>query len=241
MATTTNFGIYYPVQTDSVAPLHTAFSTLANSVESALTTNLKPLSDNNKAYLYKVVSVAEMAALTSPPKGSFCFVDATDAEYYYDGSAWQLLYQPWTDYPSTITNANLLTTNGSVAITGGAYTINTAKYLVVGKMAHVQIQLTFHATVAPVFTSGLCVALPLTSINPTSSQMAQIGVAHLTKGTEYYPLTVHHTNTAYAKVRYMGNTAASAVILRMYDMTSAAPVAVAAANVMTFNFSYPLL
>jgi len=240
MATTTNFGIYYPIGTDSVAPLHTAFSTLANSVESALTTNLKPLSDNNKAYLYKVVSVAEMEALTSPPKGSFCFVDATDGEYYYDGSAWQLIYQPWTDYPSSITNSNLLTTNGTVAIGGGAYTINTAKYSVVGKIAHVQIQVTFGSTV-PTFTAGLCVALPLTSINPTSSQMAQIGVAHLTKGTEYYPLTLHHANNAYAKVRYMGNTAASAVILRMYDMTSAAPVAVTASNILTFNFSYPLL
>lgn len=241
MSTTTNFGIYYPEQTDSVAPLHTAFATLANSVESALTTNLKPLSDNNKAYLYKVVSVAEMEALTTPPKGSFCFVDATDGEYYYDGSAWQLMYQPWTDYPSAIDNTKLLTTNGVVAIGGGAYTINTAKYSVVGKIAHVQIQITFHATSAPTFTAGLCVALPLTSINPTSSQIAQIGTAYITRGSDQFPLSVHHVNNAYAQIRYLSNASTSSLVHKAFNMTSAAPITVPAASLMTFNFSYPLL
>lgn len=230
--TTTNYGISYPIASDSVAPLHTAFSTLATSVEDALTEHLKPLSDNNKNYNYTVASSAEMAAIDSPPSGSTCFITGTKGAYLYDGVKWVLQFLPWTDYNPT----NLFTTNGVTPITG-SYTKNTAKYTVVGNIATVNIQVTFNATMT--FT-GLRVTLPLTSLNPVSQQSI-LGSGVLTVSGKYYPVSVHHTDNASAQIMYTKNTLATAVIMELVNMTNSAPVAVVNTNTLNLNFSYPLL
>jgi hypothetical protein len=139
-----------------------------------------------------------------------------------------LIYQPWKDYG---TNTTLLTTNGTVGITG-AYTINTSRYMVSGNRAFVEIQVTFSAT--PTF-AGLHVLFPAASLNPVNQYMP-IGEGLVTTSTpKYYPTNIRHTTTTYGKVMYQSG-------LELKPVTNTAnPITMVSGTVLNFNFSYPLL
>lgn len=232
MATTTPYSIYYPIASDSVAPLHTAFSTLADSVNAALTTHVKPLVDGQQSNRYTVASVAAMNALTGMPAGSTAFVTATKASYQYDGTAWVLMYQPWTSFASTLAMYNGPTT----AITTG-FTVGTAEYMVANNIVTVQVKLTLAATPAS-FSTGLYTGLPLSS-RAVLDANAVIGKGTFRKsGTVFYDLNVHHASTDKARILYLNTTP-----LKNSDMKSTPatnPDAFTAGTVIVFSYSYSL-
>jgi len=85
MATTTPDGIYYPVSTDQIAPLETVFSTLASSVQTALTAR-------------KTLTVANATALDALSEATYSGylvnVSGTGSMWYSNGTKWILANVP---------------------------------------------------------------------------------------------------------------------------------------------------
>lgn len=85
MATTTPDGIYYPTSTTQIAPLETQFSTLATSVQTALTNR-------------KTITVANASALDalseSTYSGYVATVSGTGSQWYSNGTKWLLANIP---------------------------------------------------------------------------------------------------------------------------------------------------
>lgn len=80
MAGSTERGIVYPTSGDSITPLESAFATLAQTADDAIT-NLEP----------QTIQVFENTAerdAASVPEGSFCYVKNNDTPYYFDGTNW---------------------------------------------------------------------------------------------------------------------------------------------------------
>lgn len=227
---TTNYSIFYPVASDSIAPLHTAFTSLANSVDSALTTHLKPLVDNVDNYNYSVNDVSAMNAIVSPPAGSTAFITATKARYYYDGGAWVLLYLPWTTYTP------VLTTNGTTAITGWDLT-DKGRYMVINKTVFIQIAVSVTTAQAAGAFTALNVSLP-TDVIPSATYNTSLPVGHgaFAKGDDRYPLIAYHVAPGYVKLRYYSGTKAISVA----TTGGTNPAAFAVGNSVVLNLSYSL-
>lgn len=85
MATTTPDGIYYPISTTQIAPLETQFSTLATSVQTALT-NKKQIT---------VANAAALGALTLATYPNYtAYVSGNGTTWYNTGSKWELVNTP---------------------------------------------------------------------------------------------------------------------------------------------------
>jgi hypothetical protein len=221
MATTTPYSIYYPIASDSVAPLHTAFSTLADSVNTALTTYVAPLTANQQNGAYTVSSVAAMNALTGMAAGSTAFVTATKASYQYSGTAWVLMYQPWTAYTPT-------------AITG--VTMTTANYMVANNMVYVQAKLTKNATTST--ATSLTLSLPVTSAAVVDTKMPiGQGIFSDTASTTSFGLMVWHDSTTAARVLYANG---NPLKINNINLTGSTPAALNNGDYWTLNFAYPL-
>lgn len=221
MATTTPYSIYYPIASDSVAPLHTAFSTLADSVNTALTTYVAPLTANQQNGAYTVSSVAAMNALTGMAAGSTAFVTATKASYQYSGTAWVLMYQPWTAYtPTAITGINMTTYN----------------YMVANNMVYVQAKLTKNTTACTATTFTL--SLPITSAAVTDTRMPiGQGIFYDAATTTSFGLVIWHDSTTAARILYANG---NPLKVNNINLTSSTPAALTSGDVWTLNFAYPL-
>lgn len=205
MATTTPYSIYYPIASDSVAPLHTAFSTLADSVNTALNTYVTPLTDKQQNGAYTVATVAAMNAITGMAAGSTAFVTATKASYQYSGTSWVLLYQPWTDYTPT-------------AITGFGF--SAAKYTVSNNMVTVYAKIS-RTGVAPTATS-LTLALPVTSAAVTDTRMPiGSGIFYDVASTTSFKLDVWHDTTTAARILYLSGNPLKANNINLTGSTPA--------------------
>lgn len=226
MSTTTPepYPIWYPQVTDPIAPLHTAFATLADSVYDAFVDKVTPLINNLETNNYSVDTVTDMNALTSVPPGSRAYVVTTKSEYLYNGTAWIPSYVPWTNYAVT------------PVITG--LTFNTARYTVSNNMVTVNIRATKNST-ASTFTS-LVVDLPLDSA-PILDATFPIGQGVFRKTTgAFYPLVISHNNTETAAVRFQ---ASSPLVLANIDGRASVtnkPAVVANGDEFMLNFSYSL-
>lgn len=85
MATTTPDGIYYPISTTQIAPLETQFSTLATSVQTAMT-NKKQIT---------VATAAALGALTLATYPNFtAYVSGNGTTWYNNGAKWELVNTP---------------------------------------------------------------------------------------------------------------------------------------------------
>lgn len=227
MPTTTNYGIYYPVATDNIAPLHTAFSTLADTVETALSnssTGLTGINNHLQNYQYTVENDSLRGAITGMTAGSRCYVTGTKSEWIYNGTAWKLQYQPWENYTPT-------------AVTG--FTFDTKRYMVSNGIVTVQIKAT--ANVNSPGVSTLDISLPVTGATILDSQ-AQIGTGTFVKVTSsnaLYPLVVNSTSASSARVRYIFAAPAG----RLNNFTpngTAAPVTVSNTDYVVLTFSYEI-
>lgn len=93
---------------------------------------------------------ARNSSITSPVEGQVAYINANNLLTYYDGSAWQaLLYPEWITYTPTFTNFTL--GNGTV----------TAKYVQVGKLVTVSVQVTLGSTSSVSATGGIQLSLPV--------------------------------------------------------------------------------
>lgn len=227
MANTTNYSIYYPVATDSVAPLHTAFSTLATSVDTALQNNLKPLSDKVQNGSYIVATYADRPT-TGVANGATMFVTNTKARYYFDGTAWVLLYQPWSTFTPVLTDGTTALTNFTLTDTG--------RYMVSNNMVYVQIAATLAG--APANYAAMYVNFPVTGATTLNASLP-IGDGTYVKGADIYPLKVLHNSSTRGLVRYQTTKLLN---LNMTGTTTRAgvPVIQASGDTITFNFSYKL-
>ncbi len=226
MATTTNYDIFYPVATDAIAPLHTAFSTLATSVDDALsdpTTGLTGINSHLQNYHYTVANDALRAAITGMTPGSRCFVTGTKGEWVYDGTAWKLMNQPWTAH--TIT-----------AISG--VTFDTAQYCVTGGRVNFQVKLSRTGTIA----SAQLTLEGLPTSSTILSPYSPIGQGILVRlaGTDtYFPLTVTSNSSTSVKLWYEKGTAAETVGPVNLGSTTA-PTTFALNDYVVAEFSYQL-
>jgi len=225
MSTTTPepYPIWYPEASDPIAPLHSAFATLADSVYDSFEENLTPIVNRLQTANYSVDTITEMNALTSVIPGSNAYVIATKSHYLYDGTSWIPAYVPWTNYTPT-------------AITG--LTFNTARYTIINNIVTVNILAT-KGTTASTFTS-LDISLPLTSavILDASFPIGQ-GVFRKTTGA-YYPLVIAQNSTTVARVYRQGS---SPVVLGTIDgrpTVTNKPAVLANGDKYTLNFSYSL-
>jgi len=227
MPTTTNYGIYYPVATDNIAPLHTAFSNLADTVETALSnssTGLTGINNHLQNYQYTVANDSLRGAITGMTAGSRCYVTGTKSEWIYNGTAWKLQSQPWGDYTPT-------------AVTG--FTFNTNRYMVSDGIVTVQIKMTANVNTPGVST--LNISLPVTGAAILDSR-AQIGYGTFVKVTSsnaLYALTVAQTSTSNAIVRYI-YAAPAARLSNFAPNGTAAPVAVSNTDYVVVTFSYEI-
>jgi len=227
MAITTNYSIYYPVGTDSVAPLHTAFGTLATSVDTALTNNFKPLKDYVQNYSYIAATYADRPVTPTPLNGSTMFVTNTKARYYFDGTVWVLLFQPWTTFTPVLTDGTNPLTNFNLTDTG--------RYMVSNNTVHVQIATILTATLPANYT-GMYVTFPLTGGTTLNSSLP-IGDGTYVKGADIYTLKVLHNSSSRGFVKYLFNN-------KLVNVTktgsAGVPAALANNDTFTFNFSYKL-
>lgn len=93
MATTSPDSIYYPTASDQIAPLETAFATLASSVQGALT--------NSRAIKsYRWANNAARTAQTGMAKNDRGYQSDTDALYTYNGTTWVVDDTGWLALPS---------------------------------------------------------------------------------------------------------------------------------------------
>lgn len=226
MATTTNYNIFYPVATDSIAPLHTAFSTLATSVDTALSdpdTGLTGINSHLENYHYTVANDALRAAITGMTPGSRCFVTGTKGEWVYDGTAWRLMNQPWTNH-----------TIG--AITG--VTFDTARYCVTGGRVNFQVKLRRTGTIA----SAALILTDLPASSTILSAFSPIGQGVLVRlaGTDtYFPLTVTSNSDTSVRFWYEKGTAAETIGGVNLGSTTA-PTTFALEDYVVAEFSYQL-
>jgi hypothetical protein len=106
MATTTPDGIYYPISTTQIAPLETQFSTLATSVQTALTAR-------------KRMTVADTAALDALSEATYSGyvvnVTSNGTQWFSNGTKWLLANVP--DVVSSAARDALYT--GSVTVNQG--------------------------------------------------------------------------------------------------------------------------
>lgn len=216
--TTTPYGIAYPTASDSVAPLHTAFSTMADSVNTALNTYVAPLTAGVQNNNYTVASTAAMNALTSVPAGSRAFVTADKSSYIYSGVAWVPLYKPWTTYsPTAITN----------------FTFNTAEYMISDNKVTVFIKMT---------TTGTPTANPLTISNPVNGRAVLdvnniIGSGTVKNGSNIAPVMVRSSAVGTSTISYASS---STRIADVNATSTTAPISFATGTVVVLNFTYPL-
>jgi len=227
MATTTPYSIYYPVASDSVAPLHTAFSTLADSVNTALNTYVAPLTASQQNGSYTVASVAAMNALTGMAIGSTAYVTATKAFYQYSGTAWVLMYQPWTNFTQTMYD-------GPTTAIAAGFTVNTAEYTVSNNQVTVQTKLTVSGTSLS-FTS-LYADLPLTSRAILDSS-ASIGAGSF-KNSTTYPVNVWSHSTTRVRLLYLNGSPLKNSDLKTTGGTN--PAAWPTGSTLTFKYTYSL-
>lgn len=225
MPTTTPapYEIAYPVASDSVAPLHTAFSTLADSVYDNFIEHVSPLIAGLQANVYKTTTVSEVSAIVSPPAGSICFTTADKSQRLFDGTAWKLVYQPWTTYDMS-------------GMTEWSGTGSTFKYMVSDNVVYVQAVLVY---TAGTFAS-LVVPLPISSATPVSTNMP-IGKGIFRDGTgtfNYYDLSVVHNSSSNAKVMYVATSPSRLLDMKTAGSTSPAPFSVD--DQVILNFSYSL-
>jgi hypothetical protein len=223
MATTTPYGIYYPIASDSVAPLHTAFSTLADSVNTALNTYVAPLTATQQNGAYTVASVGAMNAITGMAAGATCFVTGTKASYQYSGTSWVLMYQPWTDYTPS-------------AITGFGF--SAAKYTVSNNMVTVYAKISRIAG-TPTATT-LTLSLPLTSVSPVVDSKMPIGsgIFNDVASTTSFGLMVWQDSTTSARILYANG---NPLKLNNINLTGTTPAPFNTnGDYFVVNFTYPL-
>jgi len=227
MATTSPYSIYYPVASDSVAPLHTAFSTLADSVNTALSTHVAPLTASQQNGAYTVASVAAMNALTGMAIGSTAYVTATSAFYQYNGTSWVLMYQPWTGFSLTMYDGP------TTAISAG-FTVNNSEYMVANNQVTVQVKLTVSGTSLS-FTS-LYANLPLTS-RAVLEPNASVGAGSF-KNSSTYPVNVWSHSTTRVRLLYMNGSP-----LKNSDLSTSGgtnPAAWPTGSTLVFKYTYSL-
>jgi hypothetical protein len=221
MATTTPYGIYYPIASDSVAPLHTAFSTLADSVNTALNTYVAPLTATQQNGAYTVSTVGAMNAITGMVAGSTCFVTGTKASYQYSGTSWVLMYQPWTDYSPS-------------AITGLGFA--AAKYTVVNNMVNVYLKI---ARVGTPTSANVTVSLPITSATVVDTKLPiGSGIFYDAGLPASFKLDVWHNSTTSARIVYLAGNPLKAIDLNLLGSTPAAFNTTV--DYITVNFTYQL-
>jgi hypothetical protein len=222
MATTTPYGIYYPVASDSVAPLHTAFSTLADSVNTAMTNSIGAVVAKQQNAAYTVATEPARAAIVSPPTGATCFVSGTQSSYVYNGTKWVPAYIPWTAYTP-------------LAITG--FTIS-AKYTVSNNMVTVYATLLKNATATSATTLSL--SLPLDSDALTSGRMP-IGSGTLfdASTTTTFSLSVWPDGVDKARVLYQNANPVKLTNINP-SPSSSTPATLTNNDVISLNFTYPL-
>jgi hypothetical protein len=228
MATTTNYSIYYPLASDAIAPLNTAFSTLASSVDTALTTNLTPIAGKVQTYLYSVANTTALNALTGMVNGSMAFV-ATGADgtweqcvYLGSGDGWKVMNKPWTTYTHP-------------AITG--LTINTSRYRISDGIVTVQFMGTKVAGTTGVPTSTVVTnpsSAPSTAILHTHMP---IGSGTFRSGTTSYDLTAVSTSTTATNIYYKNGQPSSYRTLSQVLQTTTTPK-VAINDIIMAEFSY---
>lgn len=227
MATTTNYGIFYPVATDNIAPLHTAFSNLADSVDDALsntTTGLTGINDHLENYHYTVENDSLRGAITGMTAGSRCYVTGTKTEWIYNGTAWKIQYQPWEDYTPT-------------AVTG--FTFNTKRYMISNGICTVQIKATANVNTPGVSTFDISLPVTGATILDSQSQIGSGTFVKVTSSNALYPLIVNSTSASSVRVRYIYAAPAG----RLNNFTpngTAAPVAVSNTDYVVVTFSYEI-
>lgn len=225
MANTTNYSIYYPVGTDSVAPLHTAFGTLAASVDTALENNLKPLTNKVQNGSYIAATYADRPT-TGVGNGATMFVTDTKARYYFDGTAWVLLFQPWTTFTPVLTDGTTALTNFTLTDTG--------RYMVSNNTVYVQIAATLAG--APANFAAMYVNFPITGATTLNASLP-IGDGTYVKSADIYPLKVLHNSSTRGLVRYQTT---KLVAVNKTSASAGVPVIQASGDTITFNFSYKL-
>jgi hypothetical protein len=216
------YEIWYPEASDPIAPLHSAFNTLADSVYDSFEEHVTPLSNRLQTANYSVDTVTDMNALTDVIPGSNAYVIATKARYSYDGTTWTPNYIPWTDYEPT-------------AITG--LTFNTARYMVTNNIANVNIKAT-KGTTASTFQS-LNISLPITSSAIVDDSLP-IGNGVFRKGGSYYPLVITHQSVSSARAFYLVSSPTKMGNIDGRSSVSNEPAKVENGNYFLLNFSYPL-
>jgi hypothetical protein len=208
--------------------LHTAFSTLATSVDSALNNNLKPLTNKVQNGSYIAATYADRPT-TGVANGATMFVTDTKARYYFDGTVWVLIYQPWTTFTPVLANGSgTALTNITVADTG--------RYMVSDNVVYVQVSAT--VTGAPANFAAMDISFPLTSASPLHVSLP-IGDGVYVKGADLYPLKVMHTSTSKGLVKYQSKDA-KLVAVNKTSATAGVPIIQANGDIINFNFSYKL-
>jgi hypothetical protein len=226
MATTTNYSIFYPVATDNIAPLHTAFSTLATSVDTALSnssTGLTGINNHLQNYQYTVANDSLRAAITGMTAGSRCYVTGTKATWVYNGTAWKLVAQEWSTYTPT-------------AITGFAF--NTSRYMVSDGIVTVQIKATKNSTTATATTFDISLPLTGAAILDSRAPIGQGTFVKVTASNAMYPLVVNETSTTNARALYSYSTPVK--LSNVNPAGTTAPAAIANTDYIVMNFSYEL-
>jgi hypothetical protein len=217
------YPIWYPEASDPIAPLHSAFNTLADSVYDSFEENLTPLSNRLQTANYSVDTVSLMNALTDVIPGSNAYVIATKSRYFYDGTSWIASYIPWTNYTPT-------------AIAG--LTFNTARYTVSNNIVTVNLKATKASTPASTFES-FSTNLPLTSGEVVDNRFP-IGKGIFDKGGTLYPLDVVHLSTTGARAYYANSSPLKLGNIDGRSTVTNKPAKLETGNIIMLNFSYSL-
>jgi hypothetical protein len=216
------YPIWYPEASDPIAPLHSAFNTLADSVYDSFEENLTPLSNRLQTANYSVDTVSLMNALTDVIPGSNAYVIADGSRYTYNGTTWIPNYIPWKTYTPT-------------AITG--LTFNTARYTVSNNIVTVNIKAT-KGTVASTF-EFMNIRLPLTGDSVVDNRFP-IGIGTFEKGSTLYPLMVAQLSTTEARVYFQNSSPLKFSNIDGRSSATNKPAKVENGNIFVLNFSYSL-
>jgi hypothetical protein len=218
------YPIWYPEASDPIAPLHSPFNTLADSVYDSFEENLTPIVDRLQTSNYSVDTVTDMNALTDVIPGSNAYVIATKSRYSYDGTEWVASYVPWTDYSPT-------------PITG--FTFNTSRYTISNNIVSVNIKMTKNSTPTTGLFTSLQVTLPVSSLSIVDTRFP-IGVGIFRKGSTLYPLKVVQSGTASAIAYYEFSNPVQLGGINANFATTNKPARVETGNYFNLNFSYSL-
>lgn len=123
MAGSTERGIVYPTSGDSITPLESAFATLAQTADDAIT-DLEP----QTVQVFENTSERDAASV---PEGSFCYVKNNDTPYYFDGTDW-VAFTP-SQLPASVITSGVfdsarIPTNISVDYANTAGSTSSASY-----------------------------------------------------------------------------------------------------------------